>query len=148
MYSYWYLIKRFSPHRKRAFLFLSEKQWASLQRCFLSSLKWSPSPSHPAEGAIVLIIGFVHPTFKVMSYGCQRAWQLRSSAGVLTNNATYQIMLPTLYLSYCNGRFRVGVGVHVNKASHHINIMLEAKSDRVAQIVRTPVEVGSGKQPV
>ncbi len=30
-------------------------------------------------------------------------------SGVLTNNATYQIMLPTLYLYYFKGRFRFGV---------------------------------------
>jgi len=39
-------------------------------------------------------------------------------------------MLPTLYLNTVRGRFRVGVGVHVNKTSHLINIMLEAKSNR------------------
>ncbi len=57
-------------------------------------------------------------------------------------HATYQIVLPIIYL-HCfkgnfmvrvgllwTGRFRVGVSMDIKKASKHINKMLIAQSDR------------------
>ncbi len=51
-------------------------------------------------------------------------------AGVQTKHATYQILLPIIYMYSFKGRFRVGVGVDIKKNSNHINKMLVAQSDR------------------
>ncbi len=40
------------------------------------------------------------------------------------------------------GRFRVGVGMEFKKASNHTKKRLVAQSERVAQIVKTPVREG------
>ncbi len=50
-----------------------------------------------------------------------------------TKHATYQIVLPIIYLHCFKGKGRcgwVGVGMDIKKASNHMNKMLVAQSDR------------------
>ncbi len=51
-------------------------------------------------------------------------------AGVPTKHATYQIVLPIIYVYCFKGRFRLGVGMEIKKASNHTKKRLEAQSDR------------------
>ncbi len=47
-----------------------------------------------------------------------------------TKHATYQIVLPIIYLYCFKGKINVRVGIDIKKASNHINKMLVAQSDK------------------
>ncbi len=58
-------------------------------------------------------------------------------AGVPTKHATYQIVLPIIYVWVCvsmcivlKGKFRVRVGMEIKKASNHMKKRLVAQSDK------------------
>ncbi len=59
-----------------------------------------------------------------------KSHSLSVTSGVPTKHATYQIVLPIIYVYCFKGKFRLRVGMEIKKASNHTKKRLVAQSDR------------------